>query len=734
MSLFDFPRIHLSGNIDIDVPTINNAVYFPLTMYDQVRSQPLFPPRLYFSTADIINKVSPSINPIIHQDEYNGYVYLEIESINTIPLLRIWCMTPLGGADSPDKAYIPYYQAAQKDLGAGGFDLIGSAPGYWNMWGSMSVTMSNVNVTGVQTFDGNSINTYAPNDTTAPSDVQPFLQSSFNLNVQPTGTQSSACMVETVSAQSCYANIYCSSINLYNTNNPSDVFLQGDPNRFAALIYSSWRVVNWMPPMAGSGRFCGTIAFADSTDTETSQLVDFFKNNNGYDGRTIQGIFISFQILEVFEDRYDQSKYKNNQFNPTTHYPALGSTIVSITPWYEDDMETGIIGRNLIAASANNSWFINKIPGGPTIRISPTPPIASCKVLGNGKALFSLDMGNTWPESMSPQYTIPDSQPTNRDLVSFETMDVGTISLRYGNVKSAEICNIKINPTDYPLSQVKQIGCVFDWVIEDPTMIENIQNNYIQVYQELPLILTDKLILQESLYMFSSDQKGIYSNVGDTANLGYYASSGTRVPCRLRIYEKGIPVLKPITVYMGQYSVPEAGNDSSSAPNNVLKLSLKDNDIVNLTANPTDPLNTANNAIYYFAYDQQYPGNQFPIFVNNNNYTIMDTGAFVVLRAHPTKDYSKYIDKTLPGYKAPTWEIMYHEIFQLYDVVYPVMANIIPFTEANWNNGTTAGMVLQRTQMSNFTSIMYMPRSREMSAAQLQLIQAWADTFNNPQN
>jgi hypothetical protein len=112
----------------------------------------------------------------------------------------------------------------------------------------------------------------------------------------------------------------------------------------------------------------------------------------------------------------------------------------------------------------------------------------------------------------------------------------------------------------------------------------------------------------------------------------------------------------------------------------------------------------------------------------------MDTGAFVVLRAHPIVDYSQYIDKSHPNYSVPSWELMYQEIFQLYDIVYPVMANVIPFTEANWNNGTTAGMVLQRTQMSNFTSINYMPRSRELSESQLQLIQAWAATFTNPQN
>lgn len=733
MSLFDFPRIHLSGKIDIDVPTINNAVYFPLTMYDQMRSKPFLPPRLYFSTEAVINGVNSPLHLQPIPDAINNYFYVEISVVNTIEILRTWCMTPLGGANSVDKDYIPYYQAAEKDLGANGFPLIGRAPGYWNMWGSMQVKMHDVSFTGIQTFDGNQVNNYTAASTGAPADVAQFFNASFDLDPSPNADVSSACMVETISAQSSFANIYCSNVNLFDKTNPDKVFFSGDPRRFAALIYSAWRVPNWMPPMAGSGRFCGSILFDNLPDAEATELVSFFNKYRGNDMRTIKGVFISFQILEVFENRYDQNIYINHQFKYFSN-PALGTTIVTLAPWYEGDMETGLMGRNLVSLNQNN-WYMNG--GGAKIPVACTPPIAFLTRLANGNAIFSLDMGNSWPEQIIPAYS-PTFQPVHPSQVSFETMDVGLFSIRYGTANNQEFASIKINPTDNPLQSVITRGCMFDWLITDQAMISNIANNYISVFQVLSgPVIAQTQILQESALMIASDQKGIYSNEGETESMGFYASSDTRVPCRLRVYQKGVPVTETVTIYKAVYIAPEAGNDAGPpvmfGNSNTTPLQVKDNDVVILSNDPSQPLTKDNNAIYYFVYDQQYPNNSVPLFTNSSgNYTIMDTGSFVVLRVHPFADYSKYIDKSRPDYTPPTFEVVYEEIFKLYDVVYPVMATKIPFTKENWDNGTTAGQVLQRTQMSFWTNILYMPRSRELSKYQLDLITAWADSFNQP--
>ncbi|MDZ4756977.1 MAG: hypothetical protein SGJ10_02405 [Bacteroidota bacterium] len=716
MSLFDFPRINFNGDIDINVSTINNSVYFPLTLYDQMYSRPLFPPRLYFTNNEIITSVQPSINPKIYTDSVNGYVYIEIEPVNTIAELRTWCITPLGNLNI-DADYIPYYKAAQLDLGINGFQLIGNVMGYWNMFGDFGVTVSNTTVTGVQTCDGNSVTTWSETSDAIPLDVAPFLGASFDLNTAPASGRTTALMVETISSQSVYANIYCSNINLFNREN---IYLQGNPIRFSAQLYSAWRVLNWMPPMAGSARFCTCIPFDGNEDIMSSDVVNFFKNNSGYDGRNLKGVFITLTLLEVFENRFDQNIYLKMDNPEVTPNPAQASVSGSITPWYDNDMKTGVIGRNLIPLY-QKYWYNNG--GDIGIPVAPVPAIASMKDLQNGSLLFSIDMGNTMPEQITNNPGI--TQPVFRGQATFETFNLGNLSFRYGTDKSTEICNIAVNPTDNPRVKIFQMGGVFDYIISDATLIQNIKDNYILVFLEVAGN-ADVQVLKESTYMIASDQKGLYSNEGDTPSQGYLVNSGvTREQCNLRIYNKGLPATSNVDLYIAEYVVPEAANDPATTPLPLVPFSAKDGDVVNLSA-PASPLTMKNNAIYYFVYDNEYNNNTLPAFVVQNYYTIMDSGSFVVLRVHPKLDYTLFGPPANP----PTFNDVYNYVFQLYDVVYPIMASIHPFTEEVWNNGTMAGLVLQRVQLSYWNNIQYMPRSRELSASQLELLTAWANTFN----
>ena len=83
MALFDFPRIHFKGEMDINVATINNAATFPLTIYDATRSRPFLPPRLYFSSKDIIQGVPSPLEPDTDYDEVSGVSYLQVWPRNT---------------------------------------------------------------------------------------------------------------------------------------------------------------------------------------------------------------------------------------------------------------------------------------------------------------------------------------------------------------------------------------------------------------------------------------------------------------------------------------------------------------------------------------------------------------------------------------------------------------------------------------------------------------------------
>lgn len=716
MGLFDFPRIHFSGNININVPTINNSFYFPLTIYDQTKSRGFRPPRLYFSSEQVIQSVQPSIpNLKITQDE-NQYWYIEIEPISSPELLKTWCMNPLGKVPTaPDAAYFPYYTAADNDLGKNPLytTITGYCPGYWNMWGDMGVYMHDVAVSGVQTFDGTAVTTWTKQSANIPPDIDALLNAAFDFDSSPGNGHTTACMVETISSQSVYASVFCDQANLYDSSSKQMLF-KGRPGRFGALLYGTWRVVNWVPPMAGSGRFCAAIPLADVSQEDQTTLLDFFQSHNGYDGRQLQGFFISFSICEVFENRYDQYYYTNNGKKPN---PARATTVGSITPWYEGDMQTGMIGRNLISLGMG-PMCTNPMIQAP---INMNPAICSLRVLQNNSAIFSVDMGNSWPEWMTAKVKQPALPPD----ASFETAGIGILAFYYGADSSTQFAAININPTDNPIAQLAQTGCIFDFVLTDASMIQSIQNSFIGGWITNNGITTQ--VLNESPYMICSDQKGLYADRGDNPADGYRVNNHVKEPCRIRIFQKGVPVTQPVNILMAEYIVPEAENDAIGPPGSKIWQSLSDNAIVSLSGSS---LTIADNAIYYFVYDKQYPGNNIPDF-STPAYTVMDTGAFVALRVHPSQDYSKYIDPSNPDYTPPTFDVIYQEILSMYDIAYPVMGDIYPFKAEVWDNPTVARAVLQFTDPKVWPSIQYMPRSRELSTSQLKLLQAWANYILN---
>lgn len=717
MSLFDFPRIHYSGLLDVNVPTINNAVYFPLTMYAATTTSAFIPPRLYFSSKALIEAVTPSIHPTIYFDEVNRYFYIEIEPINTIPILRQWCMTPIVVNDLTrlDAAYGPYYTAAANDTNDvnAGLPFIGKCPGYWNMYGDMGVSIYQTKASGVQIFDGTKVNTYAPNTNNTP-DINTILQTAFDLDTSPDSKITTALMVETVSNQSCYANIFCSRVNVYNTSNSGSVVLQGKPFKFSAGLYSTWKVYNWMPAMSGAARFCSAIPLAEIENGSSSPLVQFIQNNKAYDGRPLKGLFVSFTIQEVFENRYDQTIYANNN---TSANPAQCTTSITIAPWYDGDLISGNLGRNLISLNAK-PIYTNTALNAP---IQMTPTICSVKNLATNKALYSIDFGVTWPELMTPAFTFA-NPPAHRGDASFETANLGNLLFYAG---STQFASIALNPGVNPMSSMYSRGNIFDFVITDSNVIQALSQNLINVY----LTNTSTLALQESTYYIATDQKGPYTNQGDDASDGFMVYSNNREPIILRILQRGVPISTPINIGIAQYIIPEAANDPVGPPSHIEWVQTADGyklDFMDL------PFNASNNAVYYFIYKGLYPGDVAPSYTNSsNNYTVMDTGSFICMRVYPQKDYDRYLNPSNPNYAPPDFGVIYNEIFKLYDVVYPIMALKHPFVETEWNNGTMAGAVLQRTDPKFWNNIIYMPRSREISESQRKLLKAWADQLLN---
>jgi hypothetical protein len=269
---------------------------------------------------------------------------------------------------------------------------------------------------------------------------------------------------------------------------------------------------------------------------------------------------------------------------------------------------------------------------------------------------------------------------------------------------------------------------LFDFTIHDQKTISALKNNPVVAILETQDILHRKITaLREAEYTIATDTKGLYANEGENpAQVGYMSFSMLREPCCLRIYRYGKPMMAPVTIYVAKYQVPESANDPIGPPVSVQTCALCDGDPVALVEGLLQP---ADNAVFYFVYDGQYANNQMPVY-NPGNYAVMDTGAFACLRVHRMQDYGKYIDPQHPEYTPPDWNVVYAEVFQMYDIAYPIMALVHPFNEATWNNGTIAGLVAQRIRPEVWQDITYMPRSRELSQSQYELLMAWVKTFD----
>lgn len=130
------------------------------------------------------------------------------------------------------------------------------------------------------------------------------------------------------------------------------------------------------------------------------------------------------------------------------------------------------------------------------------------------------------------------------------------------------------------------------------------------------------------------------------------------------------------------------------------------------------PTEQAANAMYVF-----YPTP--PLVISEDLVTeIQRTGFFVSLRVLPKKEFEKYLDPAHIDYPTPvTFEVLYKELLQVSDLIFPMSSLITPFTEAYFRKG--GAFIKQRMAPENWANATYMPSSRDMSTAQWLLFCKW---------
>jgi hypothetical protein len=212
--------------------------------------------------------------------------------------------------------------------------------------------------------------------------------------------------------------------------------------------------------------------------------------------------------------------------------------------------------------------------------------------------------------------------------------------------------------------------------------------------------------------MIASDQAGMYANEGQNDE-EYLSYDSQKEPCQIRVYQRGKPLVGSFPLTIMELKITGVGASASVKPFLVTE-HFWDKQILSF---PTDQ---AANAMYVF-----YP--EPPSVISEDLIAeIHRTGFFVSLRVLPKRDYGKYLDPNHSEYPtAVTFEMLYQELLQTSDLIFPMASLITPFTEPYFRKG--GRFIQQRMSPNNWASATYMPSSRDMSADQWRLFCKWLE-------
>jgi hypothetical protein len=705
MSQFDFPRINFHGTALLDTATANNGNYEPaLTLFDQDRSLPYMPPRCYYPPNP--NFGPPPGVPII--TDKNGNPYSPILPVNADNYQQ-WATTPLGQFPA-DAAYLQFYENLQ---------ISGKMPGYWNYYGDLSMTLENVLVTGITVPDNTAGTvTYSPqNSNGCPPDLAPILNGvlSFNYNYFDLGSRTSAFLCDVDSMGQMCTQIFCGTAGLYNKDGSNTSFFTGNPGKSSARWMNLTRVLNWvnMVPMGGSASFYCMIQLDAG-----SPIAAIFEQ---YTGQAVTCLFMKLLIHEVYEVRNPDygtiptKKINDNQGNPVEipKNPAIVSVTGSLTPWNANDLMTAPLSR-ILKATTPLALNIDGIPDPVPLPQNTSQPIGVCSSVTLGPVhfvhnttnnLLSLDLTNTINEyginpGPFPVFAgVGDIQP----FTEFVNYDYGPLSLNFQpDNGSAPVTVYTITyESNYNMAQLLATGGMVD--IQVPV------TSYAGGYFYLSVVQSNVTVMQEDDVYMTTDQQGIYAEQNQVPADLYLSDGLPRVPFLLSVLYRGTPVSQanPVNVVL------QAINMSTYASTQVT-LAVYDG------MDYTFPVATDGCMTYVFAYN---PADLFTFPPSFAGIAAFAMRAYIVVLRVLSEELKlkNYLNGELPI----TWQVIFDNIFVLYKTLYPVMDAILPMIETNWDDPLIQSKLIELTDEKNWNQPLFMPVTRDMTAAQRQLLNMW---------
>jgi hypothetical protein len=707
MSQFDLPRLNFSGGFSTDPATGNNNMHHPLLIFNPLTGQAYFPPRIYLeekyvppgSSLDKISACIPTGVQIKSETgpQAAGTKFIEINVINSQESFIKWARTPLGEYEV-DRDFHDLYAALYAPCFRS--SLTGLIVGYWNYYGTNYYHLHDVRVRSVTMEIDDKPRTFSGMENDCPEQVIAFLDARLTYNaIAEDDSTNSAKMVDTLPVMNVYTQIFSDWLTLYKDKK---TFFRGHPNKGSVRNVNVFRVINENMPYSGAGKIITTISLSKLQKKSASPLIKFFRKY-GDPNRKINGIYIQQVLSEVEERRPMDYQNLGNVSNP-----AFGTLSGVIAPWYEGEMRSWTIGRQLegdqpFLTAKSNQYDIPVSTLSPAIfRISPDEGRLDIDLSVNIPMLNTKEGG---PQIANPY-----------ENNQYETYDLGQIDFifektdRFNNpVDQLRVGSLTIDKSVFPREKFLKEGGIFSLFFKPVRGLHDMFSGSNLAIYGLNEQGEKIRLMKENPDVIISDETGLYCDQNDDPAKGYRTYTGVREPCRIRIFRYGKAVTEETAIFVLAYKIGFGGAEMQIEPLRTAR--YKDGDII------TFPTHEPSSTIYQFF-------SRKPIKILPSFYPAMvvRTGFMVNVRVLPYYDFSKYLNPEHEKYQGPvTFEILLKEIFASYNLLYPTMN----FSEHSWDNESMAKYLHDRIKLESWEKPWYMPVSRDLSESQRLLIESW---------
>lgn len=698
MSYFNYPRINFSGSVTINVGTVNNDDYSAGGTY-------------------------------IAQEPGKGAIFRLSDSVNVQPIT--YGMT--------DDEFITWAQNAIQTQDVNGQPKSPQIPGEWNYYGDMGVTFNNVQVLSIDNVNGQRI-------TSGNSLIGTLL--SFNNDAG----RSTALICDVNPEDVPSSQIIADVMSLRDTN--GNALFQGPPSKAVTRWINFFRNANLTASAGASGVFQHVIPIDDFTDPGVQDVLKSLGMDTTKLPANLKGFVVRYAIYKTIPpitkppgnsteawDEYNSTISKlYTQPYPNNQNPGIADVSGTIGLWYEGEMQSITMGRYLSPTPALSMSQNQPNVNGVTFSTAPYQanngggnfPLGATVIRTTSSGQITIDISNTFPEVTNGDVT---TKLSFASANSASTVALGVIAPNADSI--TYVCSLS---TYDSMAEYLESGGMMDITLPNTTdadkaLIAEVNSGTLVMYlidANTTPVLT---LLTECDYMIASDQAAVYAEQNQPTNT-YRNDANELVPCCFTIFYKGAPITSAVTLYVQESQTTPNDEDQLTGYNQVITVQPTQNNTVPLTLTVDRPgnflyrISLKDSATITSPPPATGTTDMAPLPVNpisSYNFINLGTDFYVNLRVLPQDDFSAYLNADGTAKQTIPWDYLYDKVLRYYNLIFPAMGLHVPFTEKSWIE--MAAVIYQRVDPAMWPSVLYMPRTRDLSETRRQLIRAWCKQY-----